>query len=43
MKTVMDNWSLIATALLAISEILALIPSIKANSIFQLIVSWLKK
>lgn len=30
-------------ALLAISEALALIPSIKANSIFQLIANWIKE
>jgi hypothetical protein len=33
----------IVTALLALSEALALIPSIKANSIFQLAVNVLKK
>ncbi|MCL4419952.1 hypothetical protein M1146_07735 [Patescibacteria group bacterium] len=34
---------LIAGALFAISEVLALIPSVKSNSIFQLIFSLLKK
>lgn len=33
----------IVTALLALSEALALIPSIKANSIFQFAVNLLKK
>lgn len=33
----------IITALLAISEVLAYIPAIKANSIFQLITSLLRK
>lgn len=42
MQIVYDNWAVIATALLAISEVLALIPSIKANGIFQLITGWLK-
>lgn len=43
MNFVFDNWGVIATALLAISEVLALIPSVKANSIFQVIVGWLTK
>lgn len=42
MNSIISNWGVIATALLAISEVLALIPSIKANSVFQLIVNWLK-
>jgi hypothetical protein len=42
MQLIYDNWALIATALLAISEVLALIPSIKANGIFQLFTGWLK-
>jgi len=33
----------ILSALLAISELLALIPQLKANSIFQLIVGMIKK
>jgi hypothetical protein len=33
----------IIVALLAISEVLAFIPSVKANSIFQFIVEMLKK
>jgi len=37
-----DNLMLIIMALLAISEVLALIPALKANSIFQLIVNFLK-
>lgn len=42
MNNIIQNWGVIATALLAISEVLALIPSVKANSIFQLITNWLK-
>jgi hypothetical protein len=38
-----EQWVLIVGALLAISEVLASIPSIKANSIFQIIVGLLKK
>ncbi len=37
------NWGVIATALLAISEVLTLIPSIKSNGIFELIVRLLNK
>ena len=43
MNFVLDNWGVIATALLAISEVLALVPSIKANSIYQLVTGFLKK
>ena len=39
---VVNNWGLIATVLFLISEILAQIPSVKSNSIFQLIVGLLK-
>lgn len=39
----MEQVAIIAGALLALSEALALIPSLKANSIFQLIVNLLKK
>lgn len=39
---IFENWGLIATALFAISEVLAVIPSIGANSVFQLIKAWLK-
>lgn len=39
---ILSHWPIIAAALFAISEALALIPSIKANSIFQLIYNWLK-
>jgi len=38
----MENLALIVGALLALSEVLAFIPSIKSNSIFQLIVNTLK-
>lgn len=41
----MDNTNLIiiVTALLAVSEALSLIPSIKANGVVQLVVNLLKK
>lgn len=38
-----DNWGAICAAGLGISELLANIPSVKANSIFQLLFGWLKK
>jgi hypothetical protein len=38
-----ENWAIIATALFALSEVLALIPSIKSNGIFDLIFNLLKK
>jgi hypothetical protein len=37
-----ENRVVILTALLAISEVLALVPSIKSNSIFQMIVNAIK-
>lgn len=40
---IVENQVAILAALLAISEVLASIPSIKANSIFQLVVGLLKK
>lgn len=43
MQTIIDNWGAIAAALLVVSEALALIPAIKANSIFQMVVNLLKK
>jgi len=36
-----DNWPVIATCLFLFSEILAYIPGIKSNSVFQAICSWL--
>lgn len=38
-----EQWLIIAGALFAISEALALIPQLKSNSIFQLIQNALKK
>jgi hypothetical protein len=38
-----DNKAALLGAALAISEVLALIPSVKANSMFQLIFGWLSK
>lgn len=40
---VTDNQVVIIGFLFALSEVLALIPSVKANSVFQLIVELLKK
>jgi len=39
----MGTVAIIVAALLGISEVLALIPGIASNSIFQLIVGFLKK
>jgi hypothetical protein len=38
-----NNLTIILAALLAVSEVLALIPSLKANSILTLVVNVLKK
>jgi hypothetical protein len=38
-----NNWGTIATCLFLLSEILAYIPGINSNSVFQLIVALLKK
>ncbi len=38
-----DQWLLIAGALFAVSEVLALIPSVQSNSVFQLVFNTLKK
>lgn len=43
MQTLVENYGVIAAALLAVSEALALIPSVKANSLFQVLVSLVKK
>lgn len=40
---IIANKAVIVSALLAISELLALVPSVKSNSIFQLVVAGLKK
>ena len=42
MQVIMDNWAVIATALLAVSEALSLIPGVKSNGIIQGIVNFLK-
>lgn len=42
MQFLTDNYMLIIMALLAISEVLALIPGIKSKSVFQLIYNFLK-
>lgn len=42
MQVVIDNWGIIATALLAVSEALSLIPGVKANGIVQAIINFLK-
>jgi hypothetical protein len=43
MDVIIANHVVILAALLAVSEALALIPAVKANSIFQLAVSVIKK
>lgn len=43
MQFIIDHWAVIATALWGICEVLALIPSIKANSVFTLIYDAIKK
>lgn len=43
MNFVVQNWEVIATALFAVSEVLALIPGVKANSVFQVLTGLLKK
>ena len=42
LDTIIANKAVLLAALLALSEVLALIPGIKANSIFQLVVNGLK-
>lgn len=42
MSFILENKVVILMALLAVSEVLALIPSIKANSIFQLVIDFIK-
>lgn len=42
MQVIQDNWVLIVGALLGLSEVLALLPGVKSNSIFQFIVNALK-
>ena len=42
MEFLTNNWELIVAALLAVSEVIAQIPSIKSNSVFQLIWNGLK-
>lgn len=43
MDLIQDNSTAILVFLLSLSELLALIPGVKANSIFQLIVNLLKR
>lgn len=43
MSFIIENKAVVLGALLALSEVLALIPSLKANSIFELIVGILIK
>ena len=42
-KFIQNNWAVIATILFLLSELLAQIPRVKANSVFQLIFGFLKK
>lgn len=43
MEVIIANKEVILVFLLALSEVLALVPGIKANSIFQLVVNTLEK
>ena len=43
MSFIQDNWAVIIAGLLGLSEVLALIPAIKSNSVFQLVYNGLKK
>lgn len=43
MEIILQNQVVILALLLSLSEVLALIPSVKANSVFQLAVMLLKK
>ena len=42
MGFIVENYIVIIGALLAISEVLALIPSVKSNSVFQLVINLIK-
>lgn len=42
MAFIQQNWGVIATALFGVSEVLALIPGIKSNSVFQAVWNFLK-
>ena len=42
MQFIIDNKAAILGALFALSELLSLIPAVKANSIFQLLFGWLQ-
>lgn len=42
MEFIQANWAIIASVLLGISELLALIPAFKSNSILQLILNAVK-
>lgn len=43
MSFIIENKDVILVALLAISEVIGLIPSVKSNSIFEIIVTTLQK
>lgn len=43
MTFIIENAAVILAALVALSEVLALIPSIKSNSIFEIVVGVLQK
>lgn len=42
MSWLVANWALIVSVLLGLSEVLALIPGIQSNSVFQLIANVIK-
>jgi hypothetical protein len=43
MEVIVANKMVIVGLLLALSEVLAIIPSVKSNSVFQLVVNIIKK
>lgn len=42
MDFIKENWAVIASILFGLSELLALIPAVKSNSVLQLIVNTVK-
>ena len=42
MELTTETWAVIATAALAVSEALSLIPKVKSNGVFQLVINILK-
>lgn len=42
LQTIINNWTLIATVLLGVSESLALIPAVAANGIVDAVIKFLR-